>query len=156
MQNWRFVLITDADLRKFTQFPKLTAVNFEAQAIGDDGLQVLKEFPHLKQVGFHYMGKAEGAHASPDFITAIDGMRDLEIIEIKHNFRMKAINVEQLQGPFPNVWRLVLDTPITAKQSPRCGQSANLLLPRQFFISNLSFIWQNVAIVFGMDRVCKE
>jgi hypothetical protein len=68
-------------------------------------------------VGFHYMGKAKGAHASPDFITVIDGMRDLEIIEIKHNFRMKAINVQKLKGSFPNVWRLVLDTPLTAEQT---------------------------------------
>jgi hypothetical protein len=109
--------IPDADLLKLTQFPKLTAVNFEAQPIGDAGLKVLSKFPKLKQVGFHYMGKAKGAHASPDFITVIDGMRDLEIIEIKHNFRMKAINVQKLKGPFPNVWRLVLDTPLTADQT---------------------------------------
>lgn len=109
--------ITDANLRELTRFPRLTAVNFEAQPIGDAGLRVLRQFPNLKQVGFHYMGKAKGAHASPDFITAIDGMRDLEIIEIKHNFRMEAINLEKLKGPFANVWRLVLDTPITAEQT---------------------------------------
>ena len=98
-------------------FRSLTAANFEAQPIGDAGLQVLRKFPNLKQVGFHYMGKAKGAHASPDFITVIDGMRNLEIIEIKHNFRMKAINVQKLKGSFPNVWRLVLDTPLTAEQT---------------------------------------
>ncbi|MEM9369276.1 MAG: hypothetical protein AAGD07_25120, partial [Planctomycetota bacterium] len=43
--------ITDADLLKFRQFPKLTAVNFEAQPIGDAGLQILREFPQLRQVG---------------------------------------------------------------------------------------------------------
>lgn len=109
--------ITDADLRQLKQFPKLTAVNFEAQPIGDAGLQVLRDFPHLKQVGFHYMAKASGASATPDFIEVIDGMRDLEIIEIKHNFAMKAINVQKLKGPFPKVWRLVLDTPLTAEQT---------------------------------------
>ena len=109
--------ITDADLWKLTQFPKLTAINLEAQPIGDAGVQALKEFPHLKQVGFHYMAKAKGASASADFISVIDGMRDLEIIEIKHNFRMKAIHVQRLKGPFPKVWRLVLDTPLTAKQT---------------------------------------
>lgn len=109
--------IVDADLRKLSQFPKLTAVNFEAQPIGDAGLQTLKRFPRLKQIGFHYMAKAKGANASPDFISVIDGMRDLEIIEIKHNFRMKAINVQKLKGPFPEVWRLVLDTPLTAEQT---------------------------------------
>lgn len=109
--------ITDADLRQLRHFPKLTAINFEAQPIGDDGLQVLREFTHLKQVGFHYMAKAKDASASPDFIEVIDGMRDLEIIEIKHNFRMKAINVQKLMGPFPKVWRLVLDTPLTAEQT---------------------------------------
>ncbi|MEM6778099.1 MAG: hypothetical protein AAF670_10620 [Planctomycetota bacterium] len=109
--------ITDADLLKFRQFPKLTAVNFEAQPIGDAGLQILREFPQLRQVGFHYMAKAEGAHATPDFIKVIDGLGDLEIIEIKHNFRMKAINVEQLQRSFPKAWRLVLDTPLTATQT---------------------------------------
>ncbi len=109
--------ITDADLQQLVQFPKLAAVSFEAQPIGDAGLSVLSEFPSLKQVGFHYMAKAEGADASPDFITAIEGMRDLEIIEIKHNFRMKAIHVDKLRTPFPKVWRLVLDTPLTAEQT---------------------------------------
>ena len=109
--------ITDVDLLQLAKFPKLRAVNFEAQPIGDRGLQVLKQLPLLKQVGFHYMAKADGANASPDFISWIDGMRDLEIIEIKHNFRMKSINVQELVGPFPNVWRLVLDTPLTAEQT---------------------------------------
>lgn len=109
--------IDDADLLQLAEFPNLAAVNFEAQPIGDDGLAVLKQFPQLKQVGFHYMAKAKGANASPDFIFVIDGMRDLEIIEIKHNFRMKAIKVDKLEGPFPKVWRLVLDTPLTAEQT---------------------------------------
>ena len=109
--------ISDADLSKLTKFPKLTAVNFEAQPIGDAGLRVLSGFPHLKQVGFHYMAKAKGADASPDFISVIEGARDLEIIEIKHNFRMKAINVQKLQGPYNKVWRLVLDTPLSAEQT---------------------------------------
>lgn len=109
--------IHDLDLASLTQFPKLAAVNVEAQPVGDTGLAVLKRFPGMKQVGFHYMAKAAGAAASPDFINAIDGMRDLEIIEIKHNFRMKAINVDKLKGPFPKVWRLVLDTPLSAEQT---------------------------------------
>lgn len=109
--------IDDSDLLELAQFPKLTAINIEAQPIGDAGLAVLKQFPQLKQVGFHYMAKAKGANASPDFISVIDGMGDLEIIEIKHSFRMNAINVEKLKGPFPKVWRLVLDTPLTAEQT---------------------------------------
>ena len=44
-------------------------------------------------------------------------MRDLEIIEIKHNFKMKAINVDKLEEAFPKVWRLVLDTPLSADQT---------------------------------------
>ena len=126
--------LTDADLSQLRQFPKLEAINFEAQPIGDAGLQVLREFPNLTQVGFHYMGKAQGAHCSSDFISVIDGMRDLEIIEIKHNFRMNAINVEKLTGPFPKVWRLVLDTPLTAKQTMHlirlCPNVADLQLHR--------------------------
>ena len=109
--------VDDSAFATLTQFPKLTAVNIEAQPVGDSGLAVLKRFPGMRQVGFHYMAKATGATASPDFITVIDEMHDLEIIEIKHNFRMKAINVDQLKGPFPKTWRLVLDTPITATQT---------------------------------------
>ena len=109
--------IDDSDLAELTRFPKLTAVNIEAQPISDEGLQVLRQIPGMKQVGFHYMAKAEGAAASPDFITTIDEMRDLEILEIKHNFRMPAIRVEKLQGPFPKVWRLVLDTPLSREQT---------------------------------------
>lgn len=109
--------ITDADLAELVRLPRPVAINFEAQPISDRGLQVLRGFPKMKQVGFHYMAKAEGAAASPDFVTVIDSMRDLEIIEIKHNFRMPAINVQKLNGPFPKVWRLVLDTPLTADQT---------------------------------------
>ncbi len=109
--------INDSDLTQLGRFPELAAVNFEAQPIGDGGLAVLKQFPRLKQVGFHYMAKAKGAQASPDFIAVIDRMRQLEILEIKHNFRMDAINVDKLEGPFPKVWRLVLDTPLTAEQT---------------------------------------
>lgn len=109
--------VNDADLLRLRALPKLTAINLEAQPIGDVGLQVLKQFPDLKQVGFHYMAKASGATAAPDFITVIDGMRSLEIIEIKHNFRMKSINVQKLTGTFPKVWRLVLDTPLSADQT---------------------------------------
>ncbi|MEQ8784830.1 MAG: hypothetical protein RIC55_00965 [Pirellulaceae bacterium] len=109
--------VNDDDLARLAGFPKLTAVNFEGQPIGDRGLAVLKRFPGLKQAGFHYMAKAEGASASPDFITVVDGMRDLEILEIKHNFKMPAINVHKLKGTFPKVWRLVLDTPLSAEQT---------------------------------------
>ena len=109
--------VSDTDLAALVNFPQLSALNLEAQSIGDQGLQVLRQFPRMKQVGFHYMAKAEGSSASPDFIMVIDGMQELEIIEIKHNFRMKAINVDKLKGPFPKVWRLVLDTPITAEQT---------------------------------------
>lgn len=109
--------IDDSDLRALLNFPHLTAINLEAQPLGDKGLTVLKEFPKLKQIGFHYMAKADAASATPDCITVIDGMRDLEIIEIKHNFRMKGFHVEALKNPYPKVWRLVLDTPITAAQT---------------------------------------
>ena len=109
--------ITNDDLLQLQRFPKLTALNVESQPIGDQGLAVLKHCPQMKQVGFHYMAKAPGANASPDFVTVIRDMRDLEIIEIKHNFRMKAINVDQLPHPFPKVWRLVLDTPLSADQT---------------------------------------
>ena len=95
--------ITNDDLLQLQRFPKLTALNVESQPIGDQGLAVLKHCPQMKQVGFHYMAKAPGANASPDFVTVIRDMRDLEIIEIKHNFRMTAINVDQLPHPFPKV-----------------------------------------------------
>ena len=121
--------VSDADLAELVKFPQLTALNVEAQSIGDQGLQVLRQFPRMKQIGFHYMGKAKGASASPDFITVIEEMRELEIIEIKHNFRMKAINVDKLKEPFPNVWRLVLDTPLTAEQTMHMIRLCRMCLP---------------------------
>jgi hypothetical protein len=44
-------------------------------------------------------------------------MQSLEILEIKHNFHVDAVNVDKLHGPYPLVWRLVLDTPLTAAQT---------------------------------------
>ncbi len=108
--------INDSDLLRLTSFPRLTALNIEAQPVGESGLAVLKKFPEMKQLGFHYMAKDPGANVSDEFISIIDEMKHLEILEIKHNFRVKAINVESLRGPFPKLWSLVLDTPLTANQ----------------------------------------
>lgn len=117
--------IDDGDLRKLVAFPRLTALTLESQPVTDEGLAVLRKFPGLTQVGFHYMGKARATFAadrelpavSPEFVTVIDGMKELEILEIKHNFKVDAIAVDKLVGPFPGVWRLVIDTPITAEQT---------------------------------------
>ncbi|KAA5540729.1 hypothetical protein FYK55_20285 [Roseiconus nitratireducens] len=117
--------IDDDDLLKLTSFPKLSALNLESQPVTDGGLEVLRRFPNMKQMGFHYMGKARATFAadrgtpavSPAFITVIDGMKELEILEIKHNFRVDEIAVDKLTGPFPKAWRLVIDTPITAEQT---------------------------------------
>jgi len=117
--------VNDDDLAALTEFPKLSAITIESQPVTEAGLQVLKQFPDMKQVGFHYMQKARATFASdlklpeisPDFISVIDGMNDLEILEIKHNFKVDKINIERLEGPFPKVWRLVIDTPVNAKQT---------------------------------------
>ena len=109
--------INDNDLAKLTNLPKLEAVNFEAQPIGDEGLSVLKNMPGLKQIGFHYMAKHPDATATPECVEVINGKPHLEILEIKHNFRMKSFAIEKITTPMPKVWRLVLDTPVTAEQT---------------------------------------
>jgi len=109
--------IDDSDLEKMTQFPKLTALTLEAQAVGDNGLAILEELPGLKQVGFHYMAKNPGASASEKCATVLDGKPNLEILEIKHSFRMDGFSIEKIQTSMPKVWRLVLDTPLTADQT---------------------------------------
>ncbi len=109
--------IDDADLAKLSQFPKLTAINLEAQAVGDEGLAVLAGMPKLKQIGVHYLGKNPKASATPDCVAVIDGKPDLEILEIKHNFKVHAFSVESIATEMPKVWRLVIDTPITAEQT---------------------------------------
>ncbi|MEM9701970.1 MAG: hypothetical protein AAF907_05960, partial [Planctomycetota bacterium] len=115
----------DDDLLALAALPALDTLVLEAQPVTDRGLAVLKRFPSLKQIGFHYMGKARRTTAkdrdlpavSPEFVTVINGARGLEILEIKHNFKVKRIAAEKLRGPFPKVWRLVLDTPLTAEQT---------------------------------------
>jgi hypothetical protein len=109
--------INDSDLMMLDRFPKLTAVNFEAQAIGDEGLSILAKLPQLKQIGLHYMGKNPKATATPACAAFLDGKPDLEILEIKHNFRMDAFDIGKITTPMPKVWRLVLDTPLTPEQT---------------------------------------
>ena len=109
--------IDDADLAKLTQLPKLTALNLEAQPVGDSGLAILQSMPNLKQIGYHYMGKHPKATATADCVAYLNGKPDLEILEIKHNFRMNAFAIEKITTPMPKVWRLVLDTPVTAEQT---------------------------------------
>lgn len=106
--------ISDRDLKYLVKFPKLTAFNIERMPVTDEGLNTLKEFPGMKQLGFHYMLKK---YSSPDFIRLMDNMNDLEILEIKHNFDMKKISLDQVEGNFSKIWRLVLDTPIKASET---------------------------------------
>ena len=114
--------INDSDLANLAKFPKLEAVNFEAQPIGDEGLAMLINMPGLKQIGFHYMAKHPDATATPDCVEVINGKSDLEILEIKHNFRMKSFAIEKITTSMPKVWRLVLDTPVTAEQTLHLGK----------------------------------
>jgi len=109
--------VNDEDLFRFTKFPKLTAVNIEAQPVSDKGLAVLGELPDLKQIGLHYMGKHPRAQATPECAALINGKPNLEVLEIKHNFRMDAFAIEKITTPMPKVWRLVLDTPLTPEQT---------------------------------------
>lgn len=126
--------INDADLARLTGFPRLTAINIEAQGVSDAGLSVLAQMPQLRQIGFHYMGKHPKAEATPACVSVINGKPDLEILEIKHNFRMKSFAIESIITPMPNVWRLVLDTPITPEQTlhliRRCPNVRELQLHR--------------------------
>ncbi len=128
--------IDDGDLAKLTLFPRLTALNLEAQAVGDAGLAVLKDLPQLKQIGYHYMGKNPEAAATPTSAVFLDGKPDLEILEIKHNFRMDGFDIEAITTPMPKVWRLVLDTPLTAEQTMHlvrlCPNVRDLQLHRTF------------------------
>ncbi len=109
--------ITDEDLGRLGDFPHLEALTIEAQGVGDAGLEVLRNRSGMKQIGFHYMAKHPDATATPDCAAVIDGKPDLEILEIKHNFKMDAFAIESIATPMPKVWRLVLDTPITAEQT---------------------------------------
>ena len=109
--------IDDSDLAKLTQFPKLTAINLEGQAVGDVGLAALTDLSQLKQVGYHYMRKHPQSSVTADSAAVINGKPELEILEIKHNFRVKRFAIETITTEMPKVWRLVLDTPITPEQT---------------------------------------
>ncbi len=63
------------------------------------------------------MSKHPNATATPDCVAVINGKPELEILEIKHNFKMDAFAIERITTPMPKVWRLVLDTPVTAVQT---------------------------------------
>lgn len=116
--------VTDSDMEAMLAFYKLESIWLEAQLVTDAGIAYLARFPNLTEARFHYMnrrgaGLAEALQregrpnpsvpqCTPDFILPLDAHRNLEVLEIKHNFKLSGTSVDKLSG-FPALERLVLD-----------------------------------------------
>jgi hypothetical protein len=106
-------VMTDSDIQRLRDFPKLQSVWIQNQNLSDAGVAVLAEFPDLIEARFHYM-KTTG-NVSADFVVPMNVHRNMRVFEVKHCFGMNAINVSKLDG-FPHIVRVSLDNGAATNQ----------------------------------------
>ncbi len=94
----------DEDAMLLVKLPELKGFGVEKQHITEKGFAVLKNYPDMTHLRFHYLPSG----ISRDFVDIFKDMKELEILEIKHNFRGVKVAVEKLTG-YPKLHRLVLD-----------------------------------------------
>ncbi len=96
--------LKDEDALLLSKLPELKGFGVEKEHITEKGFSVLKNFPDMTHLRFHYLPP----EISRDFVDIFKDMKELEILEIKHNFRGVKVAVEKLTG-YPKLHRLVLD-----------------------------------------------
>ncbi len=106
-------VMTDDDIQRLRDFPKLRSVWIQNQDLSDAGVAVLAEFPDLIEARFHYM-KTTGS-VTADFVVPMNVHRNMRVFEVKHCFGMNTVNVGKLDG-FPHIVRVVLDNGAATNQ----------------------------------------
>lgn len=106
-------VMTDSDIQRLRDFPKLQSVWIQNQNLSDAGVAVLAEFPDLIEARFHYM-KTTGS-VTADFVVPMNVHRNMRVFEVKHCFGMNTVNVGKLDG-FPHIVRIVLDNGAATNQ----------------------------------------
>jgi len=111
--------LSDEDLQQLRYFPRLQGLTLQRQPLTDAGFQVLEAFPEMKVISFadlatHAKHK-DGSLAGPTFamLKHLDGMRQLEVLDLTHSFRMpdEPDMLNEMQG-FPELKVLVVDVGI--------------------------------------------
>lgn len=106
--------VSDDDMQGLLAFPHLKDIGWEAQRVGNRGVMILKQFPDIEEVRFHYMAKMipedqreEIIH--PDFMLVVDGFQKLRVLELKHLFAMNGTSIDKFQHPLPALEYMELD-----------------------------------------------
>ncbi|WP_319592423.1 hypothetical protein [uncultured Draconibacterium sp.] len=106
--------ITDKDMSLLKNFPELKSIKLEMQRVTSAGCQELKNCSKIEELMFHYMDyqfskRQQDSLINPDFMLVANAFcKQLQVLEIKHNFRLKTTRIGDLK-PMPKLRRLVLD-----------------------------------------------
>ncbi len=104
----------DDDMQGLLAFPHLTDVGWECQRVGNRGVAMLKNFPEIQEVRFHYMAKMIPEDQrenviSPDFMLVVDGFQKLRVLEYKHLFALNGTRIDKFKHPLPTLEYMELD-----------------------------------------------
>jgi hypothetical protein len=106
--------VDDEDMLGLLAFPHLKDIGWEKQRVGDKGTSLLKHFPQIEQVRFHYMAgwfrdNQQRDKIQADFMLVVDGYEKLKALELKHLFALDATSVHKFKHPFPALEYMELD-----------------------------------------------
>ena len=106
--------ITDEEMKLIINFKNLRSFKIERQQVTTSGCESLKDCPEIRELKFHYMANKFATSdredlIDPDFMLVANHFKDqLEVLEIKHNFKLNGTVINQLL-PMPKLKKLVLD-----------------------------------------------
>lgn len=106
--------VDDSDMQGLLEFKQLKDIGWEKQRVGDKGTAILKHFPQIEEVRFHYMAgwfrdndQRDKIHA--DFMLVVEGYKHLKALELKHLFALDDTSVHKFKKEFPSLEYMELD-----------------------------------------------
>lgn len=107
--------LRDEDMERLLHFPALRGLTVCGQPLTDAGFEVLRAFPDLEVVRLANLTvpkpePAEAGRPTSEAILALDGMRELRVLDLTHTFRMRDDPdvLSRMRG-FPELRVLIVD-----------------------------------------------
>ncbi|MEZ5393240.1 MAG: hypothetical protein R2724_10270 [Bryobacterales bacterium] len=88
----RATWVTDSDLRKLTQFPKLSTLDLSLTHITDQGMQELKDLPGVVNLDLRF-----AEYVTDEGLAAIKGWKHLEHLNV-HGTKISDTSLEHISG----------------------------------------------------------
>lgn len=90
--NLRATWVTDTDLRKLAELPKLTSLDLSLTRITDQGMQTLKELPGVADLNLRF-----AEYVTDEGLAAIKGWKKLQRLNV-HGTKISDTSLEHISG----------------------------------------------------------